>query len=251
MNTTTIAPLAQETIDPQINVKNPEQQILPNEIKGAETFMLSLQRGNGLDTTSLPGHQIILLIISGEAVANSQNQSFTLTRRSLFAAKPGEFAALTATTDCKILKIQMELYPEEKVNIQHALYPMVRHYAACEKYRDYFKSEKTVSRTLVHPFTLPRFCMGSVETTGIDRIEPHAHAMLDQLFYSFEDNSCDLLIDDASYRFEGNRLLHIPLGSAHGVQANPGDVVNYIWIDFFESSAAMQYLVDVHKPVNE
>jgi hypothetical protein len=106
-----------------------------------------------------------------------------------------------------------------------------------------------VSRTLVHPFTLPRFSMGSVETTGPDRIEPHANPMLDQLFFSFAENDCDLLIDVSTFRFGGNRLLHVPLGSDHGTDAQPSDFVHYLWIDFFKKSEDMQYSLDVHKPV--
>jgi hypothetical protein len=75
--------------------------------------------------------------------------------------------------------------------------------------------------------------------------------MLDQLFFSFEDNDCTLLVDGSEFRYGGNCLLHIPLGSDHGVQADEGDVVNYLWLDFFENAQEMQYLVDVHTPVED
>src|SRR3546814_3765715 len=127
--------------------------------------------------------------------------------------------------------------------------PSVQDYAASPQYRDYFKSEKTISRTLVGPHVLPRFCMGSVESIGPDRIEPHAHPMLDQLFFSFAENDITLLIDGQRHALGGSTLLHIPLGSDHGVDVSPGKRMHYLWLDFFQRHQDMDYIAEVHKDV--
>lgn len=225
------------------------QRILPGEIAGVDTWLQRVSDGETADLSIAAQRQVILFVIDGHGDAQSGGRQLELEPLSLFVPMPGAAAELRATTDMVILRIEMDLKPEETARLNPERYPLFQRYAACEKYRDYFKSEKTVSRTLVHPFTLPRFCMGSVETTGPDRIEPHAHPMLDQLFFSFANNNCSLLVDGSHFRFGGNNLLHIPLGSDHGIEAAEGDVVHYLWLDFFEDEAQQQYLVDVHKPV--
>ncbi len=225
------------------------KQILANEINGVATHLVTVPAGARLNAGTAISQQAIYFLIEGRGSFAVDAEPKTVSRRTVFAAKPGTPAGFAADKDSCLLQIRMDLQEEESKRLDAARYPIVRHYEDCEHYRDYFKSEKTVSRTLIHPFTLARFTMGSVETTGPDRIEPHAHPVLDQLFFSFAENDCHLLIDGASFRFGGNYLLHIPLGSEHGIDAKPGDSVHYLWIDFFQKSEDMQYLVDVHKPV--
>jgi mannose-6-phosphate isomerase-like protein (cupin superfamily) len=248
--TTKVLPPKNETIKLSVTGKSPHsRQILPREIKGVETHMVTVPAGARFDTSSAISKQAIYFVVEGAGTFATGDVSPAVPRLTLFAAKPGAPAKFVAAEDTCLLQIRMDLRPEESAKLKESIYPMVKPYAECEHYRDYFKSEKTVSRTLVAPFTLPRFCMGSVQTTGPDRIEPHAHPMLDQLFFSFAENDCALLVDGASFHFGGNCLLHIPLGSDHGVDAKPGDTVHYLWLDFFEKAEEMQYLVDVHKPV--
>jgi hypothetical protein len=228
-----------------------EHELLPGEIPGTATFSIQMRSGEHRDGSVNVERQVIYFLIRGKAAVTTEGKELSLEDMTLFVPCPGEAVTLVSLTNTHWLAIRMDLRPEESEHLPRHLYPMTRRYQECEKYRDYFKSEKTVSRTLVEPFSLPRFCMGSVETTGPDRIEPHAHPMLDQLFNSFPENDCTLLVDGASFRYGGNCLLHIPLGSDHGVQADTGDVVHYLWIDFFEKAEEMQYLVEVHKPVED
>lgn len=245
-------PIAEEFVETARHASRIERKtLLAGEIAGVETSLVRIPAGETADLKSPPDRQHIVFVISGTGRMLAVSAQHELIAKDLFAAQPGTPAAFYADTDASLLLIAMDLHPEEAANPRTELYPVVRRYAECEKYRDYFKTPKTVSRTLVHPFTLPRFSMGSVETTGPDRIEPHAHPMLDQHFFSFADNRCTLLVDGERHPFGGNRLLHVPLGSEHGIEAVPGDVVNYLWIDFFAKSEDMQYLVEVHKPVEE
>lgn len=240
-----------ETVDLSSTADSKVVHALPGEIPGVDTWLVTLPAGQEADLSISPDRQVIHFIVQGTGSVRTEGGPVELEPMSLFVPRPGAAADVTASQDMVFLKIAMDLRPDETTNLKEAVYPMFVRYAECEKYRDYFKSEKTVSRTLVHPFTLPRFCMGSVETTGPDRIEPHAHPMLDQLFFSFSNNDCSLLVDGESFRYGGNNLLHIPLGSDHGVDAREGDVVHYLWLDFFEDEKEQQYLVEVHKPVED
>ncbi len=251
MNMNSIAP-AQDFIEPLRQVARMESKtILSGEIVGVKTSLVWVPAGGQANLISPADKQHICFVVGGTGRMQTANSGHDLMDKDLFAAQPDTRTIFSAETPCTLLLIAMDLYPQEAANPKTAIYPVVRRYSMCEKYRDYFKTPKTVSRTLVHPFTLPRFSMGSVETTGADRIEPHAHPMLDQLFFSFADNFCTLLVDGARHPFAGNCLLHVPLGSEHGIDAAPGDVVNYLWIDFFAKSEDMEYLVKFHKPVNE
>ena len=242
----------QEIVEPSRRVAHAEtKNILPNEISGVKTSLLWIPAGGHMDMKSPVDKQHICFVVEGTGQMKTASSEHDLIAKDLFAAQPATPTDFSATTSSTLLLIAMDLYPQEAANPKTEIYPMVRRYAQCEKYRDYFKTPKTTSRTLVHPFTLPRFSMGSVETTGPDRIEPHAHPMLDQHFFSFGDNRCTLLVDGTRHSFGGNCLLHVPLGSEHGIDAAPGDVVNYLWIDFFAKSEDMEYLVKVHKPVNK
>jgi hypothetical protein len=245
-------PPAQISTDLVIEHGQPcSRQILPGEIAGAYSYLLSIPSGQSADITSLRTRQAVFCVVGGTGTFTSAGKSFRADRRDLFIPHPGEQATIYADENCFLLRIEMDIHPEEIANLPANIYPFTKRYEACEHYRDYFKSDKTISRTLVPPFTLARFGMGSVETCGPDRVEPHAHPVLDQFFFSFSENDCTLLIDGARSHFGGNCLLHIPLGSDHGIDAKPGDTVHYLWIDFFQKSEDMQFLVDTHKPVEK
>jgi hypothetical protein len=243
-------PPAQASVDVGRRVDRAEtKSILPGEISGVEPSFVWVPAGERVGLGSAGLRQHIVFVIEGTGRFSSGPLARDLIARDLIAPQPGVPATFTAATAATLLVLAMELRPGESEAVKPGVYPFFSRYADCEKYRDYFKTPKTVSRTLVPPFSLPRFAMGSVETTGPDRIEPHAHPMLDQHFFSFADNRCTLLVDGARHAFGGNCLLHVPLGSEHGIEAAPGDVVNYLWMDFFGRSEDMEYLVEVHKPV--
>jgi hypothetical protein len=93
---------------------------------------------------------------------------------------------------------------------------------------------------------IPRFAMGSVETYGDDLIGQHTHPLLDQFFFSFPENDMDLLIDDFSLNMKGDTLLHIPLGSNHGVRVAGKQCAHYLWIDFLLYPEGLTYLDETH-----
>ena len=93
---------------------------------------------------------------------------------------------------------------------------------------------------------VPRLCIGSVETSGPDEVGAHTHPMLEQLFYGLKMNNCIVRADGIEAAFKENTLLHIPLGSRHGVVVEEGKILNYIWMDLFRSQEDMGYIRDNH-----
>ncbi|GAB1855471.1 hypothetical protein MHTCC0001_03050 [Flavobacteriaceae bacterium MHTCC 0001] len=252
MNTIDVNAPVNITVDFDEVKEKKSLSVLPNEIKGVETEFLFFDSKKSPLSIQVPlEKQYIYIALKGAGSIEYNNEGIKVSDKSLFVPKPGTEFKLNCDSDCTFILFKYNLKEEEIANLDDTEYPVHIQYEACEKYRDYFKSEKTVSRTLVHPFVLPRFSLGSVETTGVDRVEPHAHPILDQYFFSFPENQCTLLVDGEEFPYGPNNLLHIPLGSDHGVDAKEGDVVHYLWVDFFENQEDQQYLVDVHKPVEE
>jgi hypothetical protein len=93
---------------------------------------------------------------------------------------------------------------------------------------------------------IPRFCIGSVETSGPDEVGAHSHPMLEQLFLGLKKNNCVVIADEMETPFEENILLHIPLGSTHKAIVEEGKILNYVWMDLFRSQEDMNYIRDTH-----
>ena len=118
-----------------------------------------------------------------------------------------------------------------------------------KKILDPYKSQKTISRMMIPHEILPQFSMGSVETWGDDLVKPHTHPMLDQLFFNFPENDMDVLIDGTAYPMGGDMILHIPLGSDHGVNVDGNRHLHYMWIDVMpDQEKGLGRLNRTHKP---
>lgn len=84
--------------------------------------------------------------------------------------------------------------------------------------------------------------MGSVETTGPDFVLEHEHPMLDQLLFGLDDCKCTFLANEVYTTLSENTTLHIPLGSKHSVSVAEGEVLAYIWLDFFLTLEGQKYM---------
>ncbi len=126
----------------------------------------------------------------------------------------------------------------------------LKKFADCQAYREAIKSPKTVSRTVLPAGYIPRVAMGTVQTTGLDEVGAHRHPMLDQMFLGLAENDVVVTADDTHARFTEFSLLHIPLGSLHGVKAEEGTEMYYMWMDFFLTREGEEWL-KTHKPVTE
>lgn len=118
--------------------------------------------------------------------------------------------------------------------------------SVCPVYTEDIKSNKTVNRMILPEGMVPRFCMGSVETSGPDIVAEHDHPMLDQLFLGLKGCRCHCYAGAEHALLEENMLLHIPLGSKHHVEVVEGDRLAYIWLDFFLTLEDQKYMNEQH-----
>lgn len=118
----------------------------------------------------------------------------------------------------------------------------------CEPYTEKIKSPNTISRTVLPENIIPRVALGTVEAPGPDEVGAHEHAMLDQLFLGLTDNDIVVHADGASAQLKEYSLLHIPLGSSHGVTVGDNKKMYYLWMDFFITKEGQEWL-KTHKPV--
>ena len=120
-------------------------------------------------------------------------------------------------------------------------------FAECATYSEDIKSAKTTNRMLLDEGLVPRFCMGTVETAGPDKVDFHDHPMLDQLFLGLKGCRCKCVADRAEEVLTENMLLHVPLGSNHAVEAADSDMMYYAWLDFFLTLEDQEYMSRQHK----
>lgn len=120
----------------------------------------------------------------------------------------------------------------------------------CEPYTEKIKSPNTVSRTVLPADIIPRVALGTVEAPGPDEVGAHEHAMLDQLFLGLTDNDIVVHAGGASAQLKEYSLLHIPLGSSHGVTVGENKKMYYMWMDFFLTREGQEWL-KTHKPINK
>lgn len=228
------------------------QELLPGEIPGAGVVHHSLPAGSFLAYAGQTECIRIFFLCSGAARFSAAGKSFFYSEKAMFTAKPESDVQIEAETDAVLLEIRWAMNESDLADLaaSTAEFPLSEAYADSTQYRDFFKSETTISRSILKQSVIPRFAMGSVEARGDDLVGQHAHPLLDQFFFSFPENDMDLLIDCRICPMKGNTLLHIPLGSNHGVIARGQQYMHYLWIDCTPQSMkedAVAYLNEVHK----
>ena len=120
----------------------------------------------------------------------------------------------------------------------------------CVPYTEKIKSPNTTSRTVLPADIIPRVALGTVEAPGPDEVGAHTHAMLDQLFLGLANNDVVVHADGASAEFKEFSLLHIPIGSSHGVSVGENKTMYYLWMDFFLTKEGQEWL-KTHKPTTD
>ena len=228
--------------------------ILPGEINGLETFCVELAGGDVYEFMPEEKRLRILLFTDGDGNISQDDLNIPVHELTLFI--PGmhrEFSIESGKENLSYLELVMTLTEQdmENLNRQEGVFPYHIEYAECKKYNESIKSEKTISRMILNEDIVPRLCMGSVETSGPDAVAAHTHPMLDQLFFGLPGNDCMVMAGTAESGFLENDLLHIPLGSTHGVSVEAGKYLNYIWIDLFHNQEEMGYIKDNHIIIDE
>ena len=228
--------------------------VLPGEIDGLQTVCHVIAPGATLTIEPVQMQGRVYLFVEGSGSLDSGGERYEVTEMVFYA--PRHDAALTmhsnltGDTSLRCLELIVDQSPTDLQELQDAgdRYPLFLSYSDCKTYRERIKSEKTVSRTLLPEHTFPRLCIGSVETTGDDRVAAHEHPMLEQLFFGLRDNDCIVTADETSLAFGEGILLHIPLGSSHGVEVHEPRRLHYIWIDLFRDRRGMDWITQEHIP---
>lgn len=229
-----------------------ELPMLLGEIPGACVYYHTILDRDTLTYEAEPKTLKTLFLLDGVVEVKNSNTIHKLNEKAVYVADPHQKLSITGIhteSGCShYLEIRWDLKSQvlEYLDTGKTKLPFVQQYNECEQYRETFKSKKTISRAVIDHHLIPGFCMGSNEAYGPDRVEPHAHPLLDQFFFSFSDNEVNLLIDDKVQPLEGNTLIHIPLGSNHGVEIPDGKKMHYLWIDFMTDLKGLEYLDEVH-----
>ena len=219
------------------------------EILNTSVYWHCFEKRRLLRLPANEGYMRVLLLYAGEArfVCNGCLEGFS--ELAVVVPVPRASVEIRAEVSTQILEMKWELTPAEFGALPETEtgFLLAKRYREAEQYREDCKSEKTTSRILVPPRIIPRFAMGSVETRDDDRIEKHMHPMLEQYFFGLSQNDCELLVGDLSVPFGRSVLVHIPLGSEHGIKSSDGQVVQYIWMDFLFDDTGLEYLDSTHK----
>jgi|WetSurMetagenome_2_1015567.scaffolds.fasta_scaffold00791_3 hypothetical protein len=223
--------------------------VLEGEIDGINTCYMELHKDNPY--LIKPGQNSIsaYLITHGTGIIKQGSKKFEVNGLNLFVPSIMEEASVVADKeDFGMLEIVIKLTSAEYqlLKQQPDKLPYFVDYTQCRQYKEAIKSEKTVSRMILPENIIPRFCMGSVETSGPDKVGAHSHAMLEQQFFGLKMNDCIVNADGIKASFKENILLHIPLGSRHEVVVEEGKILNYIWMDLFRYQEDMGYIKENH-----
>src|SRR3989339_1250966 len=226
--------------------------ILPGEIHGVQTFAGAQVPSTKQTLSPTDGHLSLFFFVRGNGVVTVGEDSFAIAPWSLFipAFQSGVTFLSDPASPLEFLEIVLQLAAEDGEDLKRkpSRLPYFIRYADCKTYKEAIKSEKTISRTLVPENIVPRFCMGSVETTGPDVVGAHKHPMLEQLFFGLAQNDCVVKADSTATAFGEWVLLHIPIGSEHGVRVDAGRRLHYLWLDFFKDKAGVEWISKMHTP---
>ena len=234
------------------------REVLPKNIPGVRTEYFSIVGPATFQEKHHHGSEVVWLLIDGHASLITRGQDFAVDRETIAYApedwtwkiKVPEKTELLAVRIVKALNVQDREDLNRNLYVKNNTEPYVRSFDQCTPYSEAIKSSKTVSRTLLPENYVPRMAVGTVETTGPDRVERHKHPMLEQLFLGLKENNATVTADNDTTTFPPLSMLHIPLGSMHGSQVSAGNKLYYVWMDFFTTREGQEWLRN-HKPVTE
>ncbi|TWT40844.1 hypothetical protein [Botrimarina hoheduenensis] len=232
-----------------------QDELLVDEIRGVKTSHLALT-GPISHVVALPeGCDSVLLFVAGKGTLQAGQHTYDIDPESIAVPySDDDFQIVVERGEClHCVHISKQLSAQDKEDRKSfvargtaALY--FKQFSDCEAYTEAIKSPKTISRTVLPKEHVPRVAMGTVLTTGPDRVGAHEHPMLDQLFLGLAKNQCTVHADDDQIQFPPFSILHIPLGSSHGVIVEEGRRMHYLWMDFFLTKEGLDWL-KTHKPV--
>jgi hypothetical protein len=227
-----------------------EEEVLAGEIAGLEVLHVAIPAGRSFRISSAKGKGRVVIVLSGTGSLESGPWRQDLREVALAVPRRSQWLQLSAQTSVHIIELLVTFSEadEDEKDFRRfsAAYPFFLPYSQCTTYSEKIKSPKTVNRTLLPENTFPRLCIGSVETTGPDRVGEHRHPMLEQLFLGLAENHCVVKADEEETPFAPYELIHIPLGSNHGVRVDEGNKLHYIWIDLFRTREDVSWIAQQH-----
>ncbi len=239
-----------EKIDTE-GVESRSRELCLGAIAGARPVHHTIAAGDTLTLGGKSGFFRILILIGGRVIFTTAGEEHRFDGRTTFVPSPDEDATVLAEEKAELLEIQWDEAAGDREDLAAygTRFPYVMPYGQSIQYIDPNKSEKTISRMMIPHEILPRFTVGSVESYGYDLVRPPAPPLLDQFFFSFPGNDMEVIIDDVKYNMKGNTILHIPLGSSHGVEVTGDRHMHYMWIDFMpDKEAGLKRLNFSHRP---
>lgn len=224
------------------------REVLAGEFAGAACFLHRLPAAGAYAPAPSGRVSRVFFFLAGKGLAECGGSQCAIAELAVFAPGHLEAAVIRAQAPLTFLEVALELQPGdlEWAARQERKPPWFASYSSCRTYREAIKSAKCVNRTLLPVAIVPRFCAGSVQTAGPDRVAAHRHGMLDQLFLGLAGNDGCVQTDGASCPFGADMLLHIPPGSEHGVTVEAGKALHYIWLDRFQSEEGTSWIAEQH-----
>jgi len=232
-------PLVSLDTQVQNNTQYHSRPILENEIKDIHVEHVAVLANNAIVDTAVEGFKTIYLFIKGVGEVSADNTNYEIVPETIFLPN----SIVDITIKCQVCKLsaqdQLDLQQLPSKNTQYAYHAK---FSDCQSYSEAIKSPNTVSRTILSNEYIPRIAMGTVQTTGPDKVAAHEHPMLEQLFLGLSENNCTVYADDDEVNFPQYSVVHIPLGSSHSVSVEKDKVMYYVWMDFFLDKKGEQWL---------
>ena len=230
------------------------RDVLPGEIPGVRTAALSLASGVMHRDSSSVDEDRVYLVLAGNGNFIAGGKKYPAVRETIahFPVGWGVDIEASSAQGLDILILSLILTPVDREDLSahsdlsRAVY--VKTFKECEPYREKIKSPKTISRTLLPKDVVPRMAIGTVETTGPDKVAAHRHPMLEQYFLGLENNDIVVVHDKGQTPLKAHELFHIPTGSNHGARVAKGRKLYYVWMDFFQDRKGLEWLNE-HKPL--
>ena len=211
-------------------------QILNNEIQNLHVYASTFTAPTSCQPLTQPDVVCVYFFYSGRGCVENAGQHYIIDDMALLVTHPAHPLLVTAVTaTLHAIELHWQLTPADTAATPQptASLPYCQPYSTARTYKEAIKSAKTTSRTLLPPGVVPRLAIGSVQTSGPDAVAAHSHPMLEQLFMGVRGCDCVVHCDGAEAALVEAEVLHIPLGSVHGVRVEEGKLLEYLWFDFF------------------
>lgn len=239
------------SLDMQNHEKMPNfsKPILENEISGIRVEHMAISSEQPIVEHTHNGFKSIYLFIKGAGEITADKSSYAIVPESIFLPNTAEHISIKSSHDSTVhyIKISCELSAQDQKNLkllpaENTHTPYFAKFSDCQPYSEAIKSPNTVSRTILSNEYIPRIAMGTVHTTGPDKVAAHEHPMLEQLFLGLSGNNCTVYANAEKAEFPSFSMLHIPLGSRHSVSVEKDEIMYYVWMDFFLDKEGEQWL---------